>query len=207
MKTETKTGIALMIFVMGIILILNNVSAYDYEIEQGKAYDIQRPCFNNGTYCSGASVCNITVSNSAGTVMVYNQRMTNKLSYHNYTLSASQTQNLGTYNAIVTCTDGLLSGEDTFTIYSSPMGSTKTLGFFFLIFALLYGITLVGAYFDSFPIATIGGMGLLALGIFTMTEGIDIYRNFASQVISFITIAVGAYFAIFGGVKIIQENM
>lgn len=207
MKTETKVGIALMVMVFGVLMIMNNVSAYDYEIEQGKVYDIQRPCFNNGTYCSGAAVCNITVSNPAGTVIVYNQRMTNKLSYHNYTLSSSQTQNLGTFNAIVTCTDGLLSGEDTFTINSSPMGSTQTLGFFFLIFALLYGLTLVGAYFDSFPIAVIGGMGLLALGIFTMTEGIDIYRNFATQVISFITIAVGAYFAIMGGVKIVQENM
>lgn len=198
------------VFIFSIIL-FNSVSAatqvYDYEIEQGKSYDIKRPCFNNGTFCSGSAACNITITDSSGQAIIKNQRMTNQISFHNYTLSAASTQQLGAFNAIMTCSDGGLNGDDTFTLYSAPLGSTETLGFFIVVILLLYGITLVGAYFESYPIATIGGLGLLGLGVFIMTEGIDIYRNFATTIVAFITIAIGAYFGLTGAMKIIQENM
>jgi len=209
MEDRTKIIIAGLFLIIGITFISFNVLASnsDYVYEQGKSLDLKRPCFSNGTFCSGSAVCNITILNPDSSILVNNEAMTNQISFHNYSLSSSQMQNLGIFNVIMSCTDGSLSGSETFNFQITPMGSNSALGFFIIIFLLLYGITLVGAYFDNFPIGTLGGFGLMALGIFTMTEGIDIYRNFATDVISYITIAIGVYFGLTGAVKIIQENM
>lgn len=106
-KTTYLGGTLLFIFAV-FLMFFYSVSALDDAIFiQENPVDIKQTCHNNGTLCSGSALCNITVFDPNEKVLADNQQMTQSatLAYFNYTLTANNTERVGTYCHEVTCTD------------------------------------------------------------------------------------------------------
>lgn len=212
MKTQNKVGIyiAVLVFIfIGVGVVSAEVDSVTVEsvFKQNTAIDIKEPCIINGTWCSGSAVCNITIWKPDDSILLSNALMTNQLSFHNKTLTPAQSISLGTYTATASCSDQGLSGYRTFYYQVTPSGSNGILGLSIILILVVYGIALFGFFGKNEWVAIIGGLGLIPLGLYTMTHGIDIYRNFMTDALSVITIGFGAFVALTAGVSIIQENM
>lgn len=189
------------------LLLIPVVSAQtnEFVFKQFDPVDLKVVCYNNG-YCSSASACNISVYDPENEIVINNGLMTNQNSYHNYTLTGTQTSVNGEYDVLGFCQDGTYSDIIDFTFVITPSGYTNLLGFFIIIIVLLYTITFVGAYFENPPLVLMGGMGLIILSTYLLLNGIDIYRDTITETIAIITLGIGAYFSITAGLKLINGD-
>jgi len=152
--------------------------------KQNTNFDIKEPCYNNGTYCSAAAVCNITVwIPNTQTILVDGRGMTNGGTFHNYTLNTSQTNTLGEYEASVKCTDGSLSNFDSFSFKVTPSGQIYEQGES-MIYAIALGAMLLFVFF------------FIMLSNATETPGIKLFF----LLISFIMVILSA-----GAVRILLD--
>jgi len=149
----------------------------------------------------------MTIFNPDSSLLRSNVRMTNQVSFHNITLTPSQTINIGIYSASMTCLDGTLNGDDTFFYQITPSGDTNILGLMIILIVIFYFITFVSAYFENEWLTLLGGMSLMILGLYTLNNGLDIFRNFATHAFAFFTLGLGFYFSITAGLKIINDNL
>ena len=78
--------------------------------------------------------------------------------------------------------------------------------FFVFVIIMLYGITLIGFFGKNIPVTILGGMSLLGLGLYTINNGIIIYRDWLTNYFSYVTIAIGAILAIWATLEAIQEG-
>ena len=64
-----KTTITLitLIIIMPLISAATDTNNVDDVFKVNTLIDYKQPCFNNGTYCSGAASCNYTIYNPDGT--------------------------------------------------------------------------------------------------------------------------------------------
>lgn len=160
----------------------------------------------DGVLTNGCT-CTLSVINPDGTFLV-NEETMNDLSngWYNYTFTPTQ---LGTYQVSQSCIKGTNSGTETGEIIVSPSGNSggSNLGFFFLIVLVIYCIAFIGFFGKNEWVAILGGMGLITLGLYTINNGIMIYKDFITNVFSWTTIGVGAFFALYSGMSIIDENL
>jgi hypothetical protein len=94
-----------------------------------------------------------------------------------------------------------------YNFFVTPSGFTGILGLFVIVIAAIYFIAFFGFFGKSVWVAMFGGLGMILLGLFTLNNGIDIYRSFITEAFSFITIGIGSTFALTAGVDLIEENL
>lgn len=82
-----------------------------------------KPCFFNGTYCSSAGECNLTVFYPNNTILLDNQIMTNSISEHNVSFT---TNTLGIHKADQICKDQGFLGSSTFYFDVTASGIQNT---------------------------------------------------------------------------------
>lgn len=173
-----KEGKLLFLFILlGVaITLLSSVSAID-TFEIGKSIDYRKPCINNGTYCSGVAVCNLTYFYPNQSTIISNSKMTNQLSFHNKTLPELNT--LGTYYGLMVCCDGGLCGSETLSFEITGNGKEKpsefvivgfAIPFLFILFYLIYMMIqlLIHSFsldYDAVDFAMSGGGYLVLLGL------------------------------------------
>jgi len=176
--------------------------------KMGKAANLSIQCLNNNTYCSAAAVCNLTLSTPDGVLVVSNARMTNQISFHNYTLTPSHTLVQGVHSANVVCQDGAVATEPIqWNILLTPSGLNGVFGLTIIMFVIAYGLALFGFFGKNEWVCILGGFTMMSLGVYSMLNGIDVYRTSMTDAISIVTIFTGAFFALFAGVSVIQEAM
>ena len=107
------------------LMVLPLVSADVYEAETNVS--LSQSCYNNGTYCSGSAVCNITIFSPTGEVLTNNFEMTNQNAFFNYTLDSSNTTELGDYEYRIMCDDSGLSNFGVFAFEVTPSGTSQQL--------------------------------------------------------------------------------
>jgi hypothetical protein len=122
------------------LLLIPLVSAVDtYQVNQ--SLDLKVVCLSDTDYCSGAAQCNISVTNPQNNYIVENVLMSNNDYYHNYTLSSSQTNNLGTHSVVGICIDGVSVNPIEFDFDITYSGKTITLQqmiyYIFIILSLI----------------------------------------------------------------------
>lgn len=185
----------------GIIFLLffSFISA-DMTAQFNKDYDLKRPCFNNGTYCSSSSNCNITLVYPDGNLLLDNQVMNNKFSFHNVTIPQSSINQLGIIFGIMSCADGSLYGEDTFDLYITADGKEpKTFPIELSITVISLIMILSGSFNDRLSlIKTSGSILLMVMGIITIYPGYSFinYSTLPGLGIGTISIGIGFYFLI-----------
>ena len=139
----------ILLTVIGMVLLLfliESSSATTDEIrfiaQQDKVLDITEPCFNNNTYCSGTTECNITIKDPKQIVVVDRVDMTNNVGYHNRTLEGTQVNTSGVYEATVVCTDGEVNGFNNFYFKITYHGKEEPTAFTQIIFIAFFIILL-----------------------------------------------------------------
>lgn len=171
------------IWILALVLIVSSVSA-QLIYKSGQEIDIKIPCFNNGTYCSAATMCNLTSSYPNSTIFINNLDMTNQRSYHNYTIDAVNSNVLGSYFSSMICNDNGNLGKYTFEFKITGNGKDDPdgivivlfiVGFvlilFYLIFILLYGIGAFSEFnFDIMDLAYNWGGYFAFLALFMLEK-------------------------------------
>ena len=118
-------------FIMISILLLSLVEAQRDQCKVNENYKFSIPCFaceGCGEYCSPTSECNITIESPYGDILINNEKMTNQIAFHNYTLNSSFTNESGKYTRTIACIDGSKNGSyiDSFICNVPGIQSTNT---------------------------------------------------------------------------------
>lgn len=166
----------------------------------------QNSCVNLKQTCSNCTFVNITSIIQPDSVKVIsNSPMTKLGTEYNYTFCGTSKQGTYTYTTLGDL-DGVNSVE-AITFDVTPSGNSNVLGFSILVILIVYSIAFLGFFGKHEWITILGGMGMIALGIFTINNGIDIYRNFITDVFSWASIALGVIFAFEAGLSLIDINL
>lgn len=179
------------------ILLLSFSSAYLGSYKQGECI----PIVTN----LNASAVNITVLTSPtpnAQILLSNVEMTKSGSAFNY--SFCNTVKLGTYTYGYCDSSGNCYSND-FDV--TPSGNNNILGFFILIIVMIYAVAFVGFFGKNEWVTILGGMAMIGLGLFTINNGIDLFRNQITDIFSWTTIAIGAFFTLYASVSVIQDNL
>jgi len=187
------------------LIVVPLVSAQEViTIPFNQEYDLKRFCFNNGTYCSASAICNLSIYYPHGNPLVNNQVMTNNVSFHNYTLFASQINRLGDHIAQMSCIDSagdiVGNGFQTFTLKVTGDGFQKDkfpLEFVILGFGIL--LIIVGKMKEDLSLFQhVGAIIIMVFGVITLYPGYGNinYSNLTGQSLGFGTIGLGFWFMI-----------
>ena len=159
----------ILLMVMPLVIAATDTNNVDDIFKVNTLVNYKKPCFNNGTYCSGSSTCNFTVFNPDNTILVNNLQGTNQVSYHNISFTVS---NIGIYQVDMTCIDGSNNGAETMYFEVTGSGFHTTIWFYVLILMMSGGIMVLGFKLLDPPIVLLGTFGLYFLGIYTLLYGI-----------------------------------
>lgn len=158
--------------------------------------------------CSNCSYVNISSIIAPDSTVIHGQAaMTKTGTRYNYTITSGNTTQLGRY---IVNGFGDLDGSVQVWSYDflvTPSGRTNILGLFVIVIVLIYGVTLVGFFARNEWVTIFGGLLMIPLGLFTLINGIDIFRNFMTESISIVTIGLGSFFTIFTGISILEEYL
>lgn len=174
---KTKLKIFFLWIIIGIILTTSltfvlaatDTNDVDDVFQLNERIDYKKPCFNNGTYCSGSATCNYTIYNPDNTLLVDNQQGTNQGAYHNISFSVT---NIGIYQVDMTCVDSGRNGAETLYFEVTGSGFNNTFGFYALILVFSIGIMVLGFWKQDAPIVILGSFGLYFLGIYILFYGL-----------------------------------
>jgi len=101
-------------------MLMPSASAQIFKI--GSPIDLKATCIYNDTFCPASTECNITIiSQYNGTIIKDNLPMSNHISYHNYSLAASETTIDGEYTATMVCSTPE-NFYSSFVFYITPSG-------------------------------------------------------------------------------------
>lgn len=168
----------------------------------GAFYDLKRTCSNNGTYCSTATSCNVTIVRPDGTLLANNRLMTNNLAYYNATLNQTDNRWLGRGIGTLTCTDpsGNIKGNGyaTFNYVVTGDGNDyRDVPHQLIILAIGLILIFVGKLREDFAIVqNLGSMIVIIMGVLTIYPGYSFF-NYSSLMglgIGATSLGLGLYF-------------
>lgn len=203
-KKECNTTMKSRLFILlGVSLLLIPVltmlasaledSSADYLIKQYSVFDLKRNCIYNSSSCSYAASCNATIVylQGNGTILYNNTLMTNRGSYHNLTLTSSDTSLIGWYQAMITCEDRGDSGSESFYYEITPTGAENNTTIFLIIAGVLIAVIVLGFILNDLYIVFIGGACCLVLGIYSMINGFGNVTNDYTRMIAAVITGIG----------------
>ena len=180
---------------MGLASALDDMGTF----QQNKDIRITQTC-QNSTYIN---ISSINYPNSSALVSNIVMTPSGSGQYY-YDINHVKLIQLGRYDV-----KGISDGcQGTFASFFTitPSGLIGTLGLFIIIYLVSYGIGFGGFFGRNVWVSLLGGMAMIALGLYTINNGIDVYRTFMTNVIAWTTLGLGALFSLTSGVEIIQET-
>lgn len=174
----------------------NEIYIIPQAIQQNQPYNILLPCTNNGSICTSVTNCTASLTQKGSPVFLNKTLGKTYPPYYNASLTPQQNNISGIFIGDYQCTDGINTGSGQFQLTITPSGESNVLGLFILLFVVCYFVGFFGFFGKNEFISMIGGFALLILGLYTASNGIDVYRNYMTQSLSAITIGLGAIFSI-----------
>jgi len=174
MQSSNKKAVIGMLLVVTLFTLVSAQQIYTEDTQ----IDLKIPCFNNDTYCSSSSTCNLTIINSNGSALINNLQMTQNTAYHNFTLNKNQTESSGKYRVAITCIDGSFNGHSTFEIIITPTGNSLDISSSIIqgfILIIMFGVTLF----------------FLAFAHTTEIPGVKLFFNLIAYVTMLLSVATG----------------
>lgn len=210
-----KSRFVFLILLLALMLFPFTTAQASEQIQVGKQYEsinLIGTCFNNGTYCSSQTICNSTIIDPRGVVVLDNALETNQVAFYNITLSAANTGEIGEYTQSRTCYDpaGDVTGsgfeEKPFLITPSGSDANSLSNLILMGMALiLSGGVIIFGFSKSEPyIVILGSFVLVLLGLFTLLNGIGNYRNELTQWSSIIISLIGGYISVRSGLEVMD---
>lgn len=152
----------------------------------------QNECIQLRQTCASCSYVNFTkVSYPNSSIALSNVQADRDGTSFNYTFCDTKT--LGTYIVEgVGDVDGIATvfAYD-FEITPSGQSGTENIVFFIVIILIVYGLTFFGFFGKNIPITILGGMAMIFLGVYLISQGVIIYRDTLTNYIAYLTIGVG----------------
>ena len=173
-------------------------------IRFNQEFDLKRPCFNNGTFCSAQAVCNATIIYPNGNLLTNNQQMTNQNSFHNVTFTNINISQLGIMPVVIVCDDSAgainASGTDTFEIEVTG-GGFKGLTFPLEFSIIAFAFILIGVSYTTDKLRLfryVGGLLAMGMGVATLYPGYANlnYSTLQGLAVGVSTIGLGFFFLI-----------
>ena len=169
--------------------------------------EYNKPCVNNGTWCSAATTCNYTFYNMDNSIRLNNVAATNVggdgASIWQYNLSHSET---GLYKVDLACIDGSQMGFTTLYYEVTGAGVTDSLGFYIIIFALSFGVIILGFAMKDPPITILGSFGLYFVALYILFNGIAGTKDpTTTWAIGLITLCIAMYVSIRSSYELIVD--
>ncbi len=212
-KSKKKTlGVSLLIF----SLLIFSFSLTSADLFLGYSTGDSLGTFEQNTdvdliqTCGNCTYCNFTRIKSPSSLdILSNLEADSDGTYYNHTLNSSQTITLGDYNYCFDCGNDAESetGCIHFEITPSGRSGSSNMVFILIIVILTYAVGFLGFFGKNMPISALGGGAMMALGIYMINEGIVIYRDWITNYFSYLTIGLGAIFALVAIVEFVQDNM
>ena len=203
--TELKNPVSpcLIVMMIGIISAeitpCGNDNSFLGTLQQGDIINLKQVCDT----CTHVNVSRINYPDS--TFNNLNEVMTK--SGTSYNLSFSDTFQLGCYSYdTLGNKGGVENTSETIYFQITPSGSSGNDGFYILVILLIYGVAFIGFFGRNEWITLIGGLAMMFLGVYIINTGIVIFRDTLTNAISYFTIVLGAFFALYTGIEIIQNN-
>ncbi len=166
--------------------------------QQGRCMELYQLCDN----CTFVNLTSIKYPNA--TIQKFDVTMEKNGVDYNYSFCGTSLNGDYLYN-ICGDKDGSFICE-TLSFQVTPSGNTGNEAFYIIVILLAYGISFIGFFGKNEWITIFGGLIMMFLGIYIVNTGIIIFRDVLTVAISYITIFLGAFFALFTTVSIIKEN-
>jgi len=193
--------IFLLIFI-GLIFMLPMIAAEEQSLGTFKV----NSCISLKQTCSNCSFVNITsVISPAGEIVLGHVPMTKTATEYNYTFCGTSTIGNYIYNTLGN-PDGINTVQPV-AFEITPSGFADTLGFYFIIIAVLIAVIALGFWIKDGWFVVIGGLSLIILGVYSINNGIAGFRDsFLTWGIALFEMGVGAYLSINSAIELIGNQ-
>lgn len=185
------------------ILLLSIVSAEHLgTFNQNQDIKLKVTC-NNCTYCNFTSI-----EYPNGTEIFKDLVTTMTDTEFSYILTANYTLVIGQdYSYYYNCgnTAEKSTGRNTFDFTPSGKSGTSNIVFQICIISIVLLISLIGFFMKNETMTLLGSMGMISLGLYLIINGILIYQDWFTNLISYILIGLGAYFSYEAGYSLYQN--
>jgi len=192
------------LIMISLFIVMNTylvLAADTYKVAE--EFDLKRPCWNNGTYCSAAAICNLTILNPNGTSIITDEVMTNQIYFHNYTTSVEE---VGDYYAQITCIDAGENGFETFIFKATPTGDSRELNYFIFLAIGAVVVLGIGYLLENEYIGFLAGILFLITGIYSMIYGISDLADTYTRAVALVSIGLGLIFTIASAYSMIYDT-
>jgi hypothetical protein len=188
------------ILFVGIVSVQSEIQTLPDGAKLNTCIDLPQTCSN----CSVINITTITYPNK--TVLYLNTPMTKTGSHFNYTFCNNSA--IGSY-VVETCSilDGTFYCPPpySYNVTSSGLGGTNNLVFILFIIIIIYAVTFTGFFGKNEIVTILGGMFMIALGIYLFNNGIIIFQDWITQYFSIATTGLGFILAMYAAISLIGE--
>ena len=125
----------------------------------------------------------------------------------NYSMGQAVLRTTGEGAAMAFCNNSAYGGFTKVEFEVTPTGDESAFGLQIFLFIFLFGLVILGFFIKNEWIVILSGMGLIALGIFSLTQGISSFRNDLTQMVSLVTIGIGAIVSIVTALQVIYDEL
>jgi len=195
MKNKLMFALLIGLFLIGNVFALDSLGTF----KQNDVVRITQVC-DNAVWISAS------VSFPNSTVAIAPVNMTS-IGGGEFYLLWNNTDTLGRYDV-----RGISNGcEKNFAVYfevtpTGNTGGTDTNNYWWILILLTWGVAFIGFFGKNIWVTVFGGMGMIVFGIYVLTQGITIYQNWVTQIISYLSMGLGMFFIIYPLVEWLEEQ-
>ena len=164
----------------------------------------QNTCVEIRTILNSTSAYLVNLDYPNSTSIVQNKQMTKNGQNFNYTICNNSA--LGTYIYSYNDSVGNVYVNSYLITPSGESGTAKIAEYLFIAL-MLYAISFLGFFLKNEWVAVLGGMAMIAFGIYTINNGMIIFQDWFTNYFSYVTIGLGAIFALVAIIETIEENL
>lgn len=193
----------LLVFLVSFISAATDTQQVEDTFKLNEQVNYAKPCWNNGSYCSSAAVCNYTIFNPDKTVLVNETKAQNRGNSHNISFWVS---NMGVYQVDMFCCDGADCGSNTMYFQVTGSGLNDNLWFYGIVLILSLGIMILGFSLKDAPITILGSFGMVFLGLYILFNGIAGIKDMVTTwAVGIILLGVSGYIGIRSSYELITD--
>ena len=180
--------------------------------EQNKPFTTQFRTFNvsSGKFLDNNTCdCNVTLIDNKGNIIYQKSSEYNSTSRFWYNkINSSYFDETGRYRLDILCIDGEIDGfvSGQYDVTPSGKSGENNIAYVILILAISYITGFVGFFNKNMPISAIGGLIMMPLGIYMITQGIVIYQDWFTNALAYLTIGLGAIFSLTALVEYVEDS-
>ena len=162
----------------------------------------------NGILITNSSTnCFFYLANNKGNV-IFSKNATYNLDGHwQVNIAKENFTELGQYAYGVKCQDTNLGGAISGYFEVNPSGNYGSENILFILFIILlfYAVSFIGFFGKNIPMTILGGMAMTGLGVYTIRNGLIIYRDWITNYFSYVTIGLGALISIWASIELLED--